>query len=86
MEKRSICVCRSFIYRYESYAVLYLDGNRLRYWVTLGIDHWITIEPSTFPGSDSVIVWSQSARFGELIQPLNLIQALGEGIGAMSYE
>ena len=88
MAKRSICTSQSFMYRYknkirESYTVLYLDGDHLRYRVALGNDVWIVIMPSAFPGSGSSIVWTQSARPDELVQPSELIQALGEGIEAM---
>jgi hypothetical protein len=88
MAKRSVCTSQPFAYRYknkirESYAVLYLDGDQLRYRVNLGTDHWIIIRPSSFPGSCNSILWTQTTRPGELIQPRELIQALGEGIEAL---
>jgi hypothetical protein len=89
MAKRSICTSQPFAYRYknkirESYVVLYLDGDHLRYRVTLGNDQWIIIIPSTFPGSEHSVVWTQATEPGEMIQPNELIQALGNGIEAMT--
>jgi hypothetical protein len=51
-----------------------------RYRVTLGNNIWLTITPARIPGTDSKAIWIQSNRHGEIPQPHELVQALGQGL------
>ncbi len=73
-----------FYYHYrgeikDSSAVLYSDNGHLRYLVSLG-ELWVTIAPSGFTDTYGKIIWVQSNKPGEIVQPHELVQAMGEGI------
>ena len=78
---------RPFTYQYkgetvESLWAFSVENGSLRYKVKLGIDLWFTIAPLQFPGPDNKIIWHQSNKEHEIIQPHDLVQAMGEGIEA----
>jgi len=48
--------------------------------VTLGESIWLTITTVEIPGADSPILWVKLQRHGEIPQPDELIQALGQAL------
>jgi hypothetical protein len=60
--------------------VMISDQDDLRYEVNIGNDQWFTILPSGKPETSKKTVWVQSNEPDEIVQPEELIQALGEGI------
>jgi hypothetical protein len=74
-----------FTFRFRNYinravAVMISDQDDLRYEVNIGNDQWFTILPSGIPEPSKKTVWVQSDEPDEIVQPKELIQALGEGI------
>jgi hypothetical protein len=65
---------------YESRAEHFTQDGYNRYRVTLGNDLWLVIAPSGIPGQDGKNIWVQSNKPGEVIQPHDLVQSLGEGL------
>jgi hypothetical protein len=75
----------SFTYKhkgilYESTAAHYLDGCYDRYRVSLYDGLEFVIAPMGIGGPNGKIIWLQSNKEGEVIQPHNLVQAIGEGL------
>ncbi len=56
------------------------DQNHLRYEVNIGNDQWFTILPSGISETSKKTIWVQSDDPDEIVQPKELIQALGEAI------
>lgn len=79
---------QSFTYHYKGETVeslwsLSVDNGQPRYKVKLSDDLWFTIVPLIFdPQKDTKIIWHQSNKEGEIVQPHDLVQAMGEGIEA----
>ncbi|MDP9040532.1 MAG: hypothetical protein M3N30_01045 [Bacteroidota bacterium] len=76
---------QSFTYEYKGETVESLWGvstekGELRYKVKLGTDLWFTIVPTGFKGPADKVIWLQSNKEGEIIQPHDLVQAMGEAI------
>ena len=76
-----------FTYQYKGETVeslwsVSLEKGQLRYKVKLSDILWFTIVPLTFPSTGEQIFWHQSHKDGEIIQPHDLVQAMGEGIEA----
>ena len=76
---------RSFTYQYkgetvESLWAASVENGDLRYRVKLGIELWLTIIPTFVAGTDKKIIWLQSVKEHEIVQPHDLVQAMGEGI------
>jgi hypothetical protein len=75
----------SFTYQYEgesfySTVTLYYEDGYPRCKVFLPDGLPITIAPSGIPGLNRKIIWVQSNKPGETIQPHGLVQAIGEEI------
>ena len=78
---------RSFTYQYkgetvESLWAVSVENGDLRYRVKLGTDLWLTIVPTFVTGTADKIIWQQSNNEHEIVQPHDLVQAMGEGIEA----
>ncbi len=76
---------RSFTYQYkgetvESLWAASVENGDLRYRVKLGTDLWFTIVPTFVASTADKIVWLQSVKEHEIVQPHDLVQAMGEGI------
>jgi hypothetical protein len=77
---------RSFTYQYkgetvESLWAVSVEHGELRYKVKLGVDQWLTIVPTNSSGSHHKITWTQSNKEDERVQPQDLVQAMGAGLG-----
>ena len=66
----------------ESLWAVSVEKGDLRYKVKLGTDLWITIVPTFISGTSEKIIWLQSNKEYEIVQPHDLVQAMGEGIEA----
>ena len=80
-----ICPMRSFNYQYkgetvESLWAASVENGDLCYKVKLGTDLWLTIVPTFISSSGDKIIWLQSVKEHEIVQPHDLVQAMGEGI------
>jgi hypothetical protein len=69
-----------FTYQYndktcKSFAEKYLVGALLSYRVELGEQSWFTIAPT-----ENEHAWIQVSKLGEIIQPHDLVQAMGKGL------
>ena len=78
---------RSFTYQYkgetvESLWAVSVENGDLRYRVKLGTDLWLTIVPTFVTSTAEKIIWLQSNKEHEVVQPHDLVQAMGEGIEA----
>ena len=78
---------RSFTYQYkgetvESLWAVSVEKGDLRYRVKLGTDLWLTIVPTFVTSPSDKIIWLQSNKEHEFVQPHDLVQAMGEGIEA----
>lgn len=78
---------RSFTYQYkgetvESIWAVSVENGDLRYRVKLGTDLWLTIVPTFVTSTAEKIIWLQSNKEHEVVQPHDLVQAMGEGIEA----
>jgi hypothetical protein len=78
---------RSFTYHYkgetvESLWAVSVENGDLRYKVKLGTDLWFTIVPTFITSPSDKIFWLQSNKEHEIVQPHDLVQAMGEGIEA----
>jgi hypothetical protein len=76
---------RSFTYQYkgetvESLWAVSVEKGDLRYKVKLGTDQWLTIVPTFVTSPSDKIIWLQSNKEHEFVQPHDLVQAMGEGI------
>ncbi len=76
---------RSFNYQYkgetvESLWAASVDGGDLCYKVKLGTDLWLTIVPTFIKSPGDKIIWLQAVKEHEIVQPHDLVQAMGEGI------
>ena len=76
---------RSFTYQYkgetvESLWAVSVEGGHLHYKVKLGDDLWITIVPTHLSGPDDKITWLQSDKQDEIVQPQDLLEAMGAGL------
>jgi hypothetical protein len=65
---------------YNSRAVFIVDGRCKLYHVTSGHGLDFNIEPSEIPAPNGKIIWVQSNKPFEKIQPHDLVQAIGEGL------
>ena len=66
----------------ESLWAVSVEKGDLRYKVKLGTDLWITIVPTFISGTSEKIIWLQSNKEYEIVQPHDLVQAMGEGVEA----
>jgi len=76
---------RSFTYQYkgetvESLWAVSVEKGNLRYKVKLDGDRWLTIIPTFVASPTDKIIWLQSNKEFETVQPHDLVQAMGEGI------
>ena len=76
---------RPFTYQYkgetvESLWAVSIEKGELRYKVKLGTDLWFTIVPIFANSPADKIIWLQSNKEHEIVQPHDLVQAMGEGI------
>jgi hypothetical protein len=65
---------------YNSHAAYIVDGSCKLYHVTSGNGLEFNIEPSEIPAPNGKIIWVQSNKTFEKIQPHELVQAVGEGL------
>jgi hypothetical protein len=65
---------------YTSRAVLIVDGKCILYHVSSGYGLEFNIEPSEIPTPNGKIIWVQSNKPFEEIQPHDLVQLIGEGL------
>ena len=75
----------SFTYQYKgesfySTVILYYEDGNPRYQVSLPDGFPLVIVPSGIPGLNRKIIWVQSNKPGQIIQPHGLVQAIGEEI------
>jgi len=80
-----------FTYQYkgetiESLFAISVDKGDVRIKVKLTTDLWFTIAPFGFTAPGEKIIWIQSNKEGEIVQPHELVQAIGEGIEATGWE
>jgi hypothetical protein len=78
---------RPFTYQYkgetvESFWAVSVEKGDLRYKVKLGADLWFTIVPTFISSPADKIIWLQSNKEGEIVQPHDLVQVMGEAIEA----
>lgn len=66
----------------ESLWAVSVENGDLRYKVKLGTDLWFTIVPTFVESTANKIIWLQSNKEHEIVQPHDLVQAMGEGIEA----
>jgi hypothetical protein len=76
---------RPFTYQYkgetvESLWAVSVEKGDLRYRVKIGTDLWLTIVPTFVTSPSDKIIWLQSNKEHEIVQPHDLVQAMGEGI------
>jgi hypothetical protein len=75
----------SFTYKHkgilhEAIAEHYLDGGYNRYRVSLPDGLVFVVAPMGMKSLNGKIIWQQSNKSGEVIQPHDLVQAMGEGL------
>lgn len=82
---------KDFTYTYQGKIVhsevdYFIDRGAHRYRVKVPeSDSYCVISPSGFPGAGNMIIRVQSVKPGEIVQPHDLIQAMGEGIEKASF-
>ena len=65
---------------YESSAEYFKDGSHKRYKVMAPDGLAFIIGRFGIPGVNGKIIWVQSNKPGEVMQPHDLVQAIGEGL------